>query len=246
MKLHEQRGRQGRLRTSTGQAMAGGAAMMVMISILGAGMMMLLANLAILSNDYNQLQGIASEAARQVASSRLCFGMERPEWRRGKAEGIAIQALTAELDVLGYKLNGNPEFSYRMATIHRNGTGNDIPTMIVECNMSISPTPSLSSAKGLFFLCPPRVSGISSDSENAVRRHAMALVMFIDPTNPNIKRGIRVPVYNYTRINNMSSRPNMIKGGRSVGHFPNGTLRVWAPVQGWFKRDKTRRVGNNP
>lgn len=217
---------------------------MVMISILGTGMVMLLANMAVLSSDYQQLESIASEAARQLASSRYAFGMARPEWVREDAEKVVKQCIDSELKVIGYEKNQEPEFEYRMTTIHRNGINNDIPAMYVECKLSVKPTPSLTSLKGLFFLCPHTVAGVSTDSENAIRRHAMALIIFVDPEHPDQQRGIRVPIYNYTRINNMASRPNMMKAGSSVGYFPNGTLRIMAKNGGWFKRDKSRRIWN--
>lgn len=233
-------------RSNRGAAIIGGTAMLILLSALGIGMLLLVGNMATLANDYHQLQGLASETARQVAASRWSFGMERAEWKRSTAERIAAETLRAELAVIGYQLSGTPSFEYKLGTIPRRGTGNDIPAMFVECRMSVRPTMSLNSAKSFLFLCPSEVKGISVDSEQAVRRHAMALLLFIDPENPRIQRGIRVPIYNYTRLHYMSSRPNMIKAGRSVGYFPTGEFALNAPNQGFFQRDKTRRVGNNP
>jgi hypothetical protein len=231
-------------RSNSGQAILGGTAMLILISILGGGMLMLLFYLAVMSNDYQQLTSIANEAARQVANSRFTYGMERPEFKETEAEAAALQAINNELEVLGYKIKGTPDFTYKYTTIARNGVGNDIPAMIVEVGFDVSATNPGSFAKVLF--TPPHVSGQSSDNENAIRRHAMALILFVDPKNPAIQRGIRVPIYNYTRLASVAARPNMMRAGRSVGAFPTALLRIVVPHNGFFQRDKSRRVGNDP
>lgn len=251
MKVRNTGTRRRHQRSARGAAIIGGVSMLILISLLGMGMIQLLLYWATLSNDLQQLTSIGTEAARQVVNAKCNYGMEMQDglWDKAGAEDAATDAVEEQVGMLGYKLQGRINFTYRRGVIHRHSTSdnpnaNDIPVVEAIAEFDVTPSGSAPINKRIFGLVPQHISTVSSDSEEAIRRHGMATIVFQDPDNPANRRGIRVPIYNYTRLNGMASRPNMFKGGKSVGRFPSANLTIWAKNSPSFARDKSRRKDN--
>lgn len=208
------------VRSQKGQSLVGGTVMMVMMSTLVVGMVLLLLNMATLANDNQQLQGIACEAARQVAAQKWWLGMERTEWKDNQiaAEAQAKEAIDAEFSAMGLPATSKVNFAYRKPR-----TGGGVLT-VVEVSFDVSGIKV--SSGGLFpSVVWLHITGVSSDSEHATAKHAMALILIEDPSDPRIQRGIRVPIYNATVGHNEAAAP-AFKVGTSVGNFPNAYLNV--------------------
>ncbi len=211
-------------RKASGSALIGGIAMMTMLTLLVVGMLLLVVNTGVLGNSNNRLQSIASDAARQIGSKRWWLGMERKEWVsdqsfQAQAKEEAELAVTAALAELGLPPPSNFKVAYKAGTVR------SVPITIVEVSFDVSRV-GICSAGVLPNVIPMHVSAVSSDSEHAIDKQGMALLLFVDPANPGVKRGIRVPIYNATNGNAQSMDPELVRAGVSTGNVVEAYLRL--------------------
>ena len=224
MKMKQLKQGKRHLRKANGAALIGGTAMMTMITLIVVGMLLLILNTGVLGNNNSRLQSIASDAARQISSKRWWLGMERKEWVsdesfRKQAKEEAELAVTAALAELGMPAPSNFEVKYQKGTVR------SVPITLVEVSFDVSNV-RICSAGFLPALIPMHVSAVSSDSEQAIEKHGMALLLFVDPANPGVKRGIRVPIYNATNGHSQSMDPGLIRAGVSTGNYVEAYLRL--------------------
>lgn len=196
---------------------------MVVMSMIFVGLLLLLLNTAALMNDSCKLQGIASEAAGLIAAKRWFLGMERKEWNRAQARKEAEQSVTESLAAMGLPAPSNFHVDeFTSSTVRKT------PIMVTRVSFDVA---GVKIASGGFlpeavFL---HVAGTASDSEHAANKHAMALILAVDPNNPRIRRGIRVPIYNATNGQGVPLNGGLLKAGRSAGSFPEATLNLNCP-----------------
>lgn len=210
-------------RSQRGQLIIGGTAMMVLMSMIFFGLLLVLLNTAAISNNSSKLQGIASEAAGLIAAKKWFLGMERKEWDQVKAESEAQESVTKSLAAIGLP----PPSQFRVKFIR--GTVRDTQVVVTKVSFNVSGLQIVSG--GILGNVVPsiHISGLATDSEHAVTKHAMALILAVDPSNPRIRRGIRVPIYNATNGQGQPLNGTVLKAGRSAGSFPEAMLNLNCP-----------------
>jgi hypothetical protein len=212
-------------RSAKGQAIIGGTACLILLTTLFSGMLLLLLNSGILSTDNQQLHGIASEAARHIAGSKWWLGMERPEYDANAATSEAEQAVNAELATLGLPQAQNFTVTYSKGFVRQT------EVTIVNVSFDVFGLKTVSGNKFPSFV-KLNVSAASSDAEQATTKHALALILVLDPKTNEIKRGIRVPIYNATLGNGYPLDPGLLRAGDSVGNFPVAYMKLNCPNDG--------------
>lgn len=227
-----------RVRSSYGQALAEGAAIMVIMVPLVALLILFLINSYFISTHNIKIQSIASSAARMAVSEKWWLGMTRTDYSTA-GEDNARQAIYSQLGFLGLTCKAPPVFTYKHDVMLRLKN-------ITVVRVDFDVTPKL--AKGFFFpsFLTLHASGVSSDAEHAVTRHGQIFLEAIDPaTGQGI--GIRVPAYNATVGMNTSAHPLWLRAGRSAGKFPVAYLQIQANTDGSVinrQKDFTDEEGN--
>lgn len=89
------------IRSDRGQAIAEGAVIGIFMTILSTLLLLLLLNTAILGGYDYKLRIVATEAARNIDSSRFWLGMPRDDYNEVSAKGNARVLADSLLDALG-------------------------------------------------------------------------------------------------------------------------------------------------
>lgn len=196
---------------------------MVVMSMIFFGLLLVLLNTAAIANNSSKIQGIASEAAGLIAAKKWFLGMERKEWNKEQARKEAEESVTKSLAAIG--LPPPSKFDVKFM----NGTVRNTSIVVTRVSFDVSGLQIVSG--GILGNVVPslHISGTATDSEHAVTKHAMALILAVDPSNPRIRRGIRVPIYNATNGQGQPLNGSVLKAGRSAGSFPEAMLNLNCP-----------------
>jgi hypothetical protein len=215
-------------RSRKGQAIAAGSGFLVLISMLAAGLLLCLANFAILGNYNERLQGVANEIAERAANEEYRLGVEReydPDTISAVGSGFIADRkhLDAELKLMGVQ----PGTVYNYHVESSDATVRDIPVKLYTVSFDVFGLPICGGV--LPSVIPLHVVGSSSNySEHVRERHGSALILFTDPDPKyaNRQRGVRVPIYNATLGRNTPADPTHLHIGPMVGQPPEAYLRV--------------------
>lgn len=220
-------------RPRTGQAIAEGAAIFVVMAMVAAFLLFCLINTYLICAYNMRLQTVAAEGARRIVAQKWWLGMQRPEYNLEQAKRDAERTVNLELKAMGLPQASN--FSYKSSTVFLRKK----LTTVLRMDFDVS---GLKIAQGLFF--PPfltlHASGVSSDAEHAVTRHGQGFIVV--ENSAGIQRGIRMPIYNATIGQNTAAHDRWLKASdEAIGDYPSAYLRVQCDSDGYINKQQDNK-----
>ena len=200
------------VRRQSGQALAEGAAFLVILMMVIVGSLTLFVNVNIVMSEQQKIQVAATQAAQYIIGKRYWLGATRTDYNADATAETARAVADGVLDALGLPLSSS--FS-----------ATDLPAqngvIVTTVTLSVSGLPLLNGAR---LPIPLAASSASTTSQDITQGWRAVSIQCADPNNPQDQTQWRtavVPCYNYLNGSNASTNSpvtySQVNGPSSMG-----------------------------